>query len=70
MELAKRRISSKIMSFLSLKFQCENYIFPIQSISFTFVSLKSTGFKFFAKIMGKNYVFCSSQISFKATNIF
>ena len=33
------------------------------------MSLKSTGFNFFAKIMGRNYVFCcSSQISFSHTN--
>ena len=31
--------------------------------------LKSTGFKFFAKIMGGNYVFCcSSHISFNPTS--
>ena len=33
------------------------------------MSLKSTGFNFFVKIMGRNYVFCcSSQISFSHTN--
>ena len=35
------------------------------------MSLKNTGFKFFAKTMGGNYVFCcSSQISFNPTSHF
>ena len=57
----KAEFLSKIASFLSLKFECVNYIFPIPSISFPFKTLESTVFKCFAKIMGRNYVFDRSS---------
>ena len=62
--LPKAEFLSKIASFLPPKFQSANYIFPIASISFNFMTLNSTGFKLFAKIMEENYVFCcTSHIS-------
>ena len=50
----KAEFLSQITSFLPLKFECANHIFPIPSISFTFHVPEEYSFYFFAKIMGGN----------------
>ena len=56
---------SKITSFLKLKLEYANYIFPILIFNLPCMILRSISFKFFAKIKRGNYVFCcSSRISF------
>ena len=69
LELAKGRFFSKITSFLLLKFEYRNYIFPISVFHLPFMTLKSAGFKPFAKIMGGNSIFCYlSCINFNPTS--
>ena len=76
--MRKAEFLSRIMSILPLKFEYANYIFPIPSISFTFLAPEEYWFYFFilfyyyffffAKIMGGIVFCCSSQISFNLTS--
>ena len=57
----------EITSFLPLKREYANYLFPIQSFHVPFMNLQSSGFNFFATIMRGSCVFC---VSFNPTNHF
>ena len=57
----------EITSFLPLKLEYANYLFPIQSFHVPFMNLQSIGFNFFATIMRGSCVFC---VSFNPTNHF
>ena len=58
-----------ITSFLALKFEHVNHLFPVQRALCTFNDLAEYGFKFFAKIMKGSCVFCySSCIGFNPTS--
>ena len=60
---------SEITSFLPLKFEHGNYLFPVQRFLCTFYNTAEYGFKFFAKIMKWSWIFCcSSCISFNPTS--
>ena len=60
---------SKITSFLRLKFEYANYLFPFKDFYVVFMTLQSIGFKCFAKIMKGSCVFCcSSCVSFIPTS--
>ena len=59
--------SSKIASFFRLKFEHANYISNPKYFIYLSWTLISSGFNFFAEIMGGNYIFCcSSRISFNS----
>ena len=65
----KAEFLSKSASFLRLKFEYENYIFSVWSISFTCYDPEEHWFYFFAEIMRRNYDFCcSSSISINPTS--
>ena len=56
---------SEITSFLPLKFEYANYLFPVQRLLCTFYDPAEYCFRFFAEIMKGSCVFCySSCISF------
>ena len=65
----KDEFLSEITSFLPLKLEHANYLFPVQRVLCTFHDpIESISFKFFAKIM-KRSIFCySSCISFNPTS--
>ena len=60
---------SRIKSFMPLSLNAQIIYFQSQIFYLPFMFLTSTGFNFFAKIMGGNYVFCCSvHISFNPTS--
>ena len=64
MELAKGRIFKKNYVIFAAKIWMRKLYFQSQVFHLPFIFLNGTGFKFFARIMGENYVFCcSSHIS-------
>ena len=72
MELTKVQFLSEITSFLPLKFEHINHLFPVQRSLGTFYDSAepaNPGFRFFAKIMkGSCVLCCSSCVSFNPTS--